>query len=129
VTDPSNVDRLSALRDRLRQFVAERDWQQFHDPKNLAMAIASEAGELLSELRWVTSEKADEAVRDPGRRERIRNEVGDVAIALLLLCDRIRIDLLDALEAKLDLNALNYPSELSRGVSERPAPQSPRDAL
>jgi NTP pyrophosphatase (non-canonical NTP hydrolase) len=129
VTDAPNVDRLSALQDRLRQFVAERDWQQFHDPKNLAMAIASEAGELLSELRWVTSEKADEIVREPERRERIEREVGDVAIALLLLCDRVGIDLLSAVDRKIALNAVSYPAQLSRGRADRPSGDSPFEAV
>src|SRR6478672_9015330 len=105
----TELNRLESLRERLRQFVADRDWQQFHDPKNLAMAIASEAGELLSELRWVASEQADAHVRDRVSRERIEREVGDIGIALLLFCDRTGIDLLTAVEQKLELNADNYP--------------------
>jgi dCTP diphosphatase len=112
--------RLDAFREKLRRFVAERDWSQFHDPKNLAMAIASEVGELLSELRWVTSEDADDAVRAPDVRRRIENEVGDVAIALLLFCERAGIDLLAAAEKKLELNAANYPVAQSKGHPERP---------
>lgn len=119
----STEDRLSALRERLRHFVAEREWQKFHDPKNLAMAVASEAGELLAELRWVSNEQADSFTRDDAVRERVEQEVGDVLIALLLFCDRIGIDLISAAERKLELNAENYPIELSKGRSARPAQQ------
>jgi NTP pyrophosphatase (non-canonical NTP hydrolase) len=122
MSENTPVDRLGSIRDRLRQFVAQRDWSQFHDPKNLAMAIASEAGELLAELRWVGSDHADQFVRDPANRERIEREVGDIAIALLLFSERAGIDLLDAIERKIELNAKNYPPALSKGRSERPSP-------
>lgn len=119
-------DRLAAIRDRLRRFVVEREWGQFHDPKNLAMAIASEAGELLAELRWVSSARADEAVQDPGKRERIEREIADVAISLLLFCDRVDIDLFTAIERKIEQNESHYPVAQSRGHSERPnAPPPP----
>ena len=82
---------IEALIADLRQFVAERDWSQFHDPKNLVMLLASEVGELVAEYRWVAGDAADAHSRDDGAaRERIVDEVGDVGIALLLLCDRHR---------------------------------------
>lgn len=117
----TQTDRLRALNDRLREFAAERDWTRFHDPKNLAMAIASEAGELLAELRWITGEKSDDLVRDPAYRANIEHEVADVAIALLLFCDRAGIDLLEAIETKIELNSGNYPIKDSKGRSERPS--------
>src|SRR5687768_10428445 len=113
-------DRLTAVNERLRQFAAERDWSKFHNPKNLAMAIASEAGELLAELRWVTGEKSDELVSDPVHRANVEHEVADVAIALLLFCDRAQIDLLQVVARKIELNEQHYPIELTRGRSERP---------
>lgn len=118
MTNPT--DRLTAIRDRLRDFVAERDWQQFHDPKNLAMAIASEAGELLAELRWVRNDEADAALNDEGTRAAIEAEVADVAIALLLFCDRAGIDILDAVDRKIDGNARKYPMDKSRGRADPP---------
>jgi len=114
-------DRLGAFRQKLRRFVADRDWSRFHDPKNLAMAVASEAGELLAELRWTASGDADIAVQSPPMREKIEQEVGDVFISLLLFCDRVGIDLLGAAERKLEINARNYPAALSKGRSGRPA--------
>jgi len=114
----TDVDALIA---DLRQFVAERDWSQFHDPKNLTMLLASEVGELVAEYRWIAGDVADAHSRDAGvARERIVDEVGDVGIALLLLCDRTGIDLGDAIAAKLAKNRLRYPADKARGKAERP---------
>lgn len=106
----------------LRRFVAERDWSQFHDPKNLAMLLASEAGELLAEYRWVANTEADAHSREPVARARIEDEIGDVGMSLLLLCDRIGVDLAEAMRKKLRRNEERYPVEASRGRSERPVP-------
>jgi dCTP diphosphatase len=104
----------------LRRFVAERDWAQFHDPKNLAMLLASEVGELVAEYRWVAGPAADAHSRAEAPRARIADEIGDVGIALLLLCDRTGIDLFQAVAAKLTKNRARYPVEKSRGKAERP---------
>ncbi len=114
------MDRLDAVRERLRAFVAEREWEQFHDPKNLAMAVASEAGELLAEYRWIETAQADAWSSLAENQKRVALEAADVAIALLLLCDRVGIDLLDAMATKLEINMRNYPVELSKGRHERP---------
>jgi NTP pyrophosphatase (non-canonical NTP hydrolase) len=111
---------VDALLAELRRFVAERDWAQFHDPKNLAMLLASEVGELVAEYRWVDGGAADAHSRDPDARARIADEIGDVGIALLLLCDRTGIDLGDAVVAKLAKNRTRYPAETSRGKADRP---------
>src|SRR5581483_678810 len=115
MTIDSGLDRLDRIRARLRVFTAERDWGQFHDPKNLAMAIAIEAGELVAELRWVANNAADEFVRDAAVRDRLEREIGDVGIALILLCDRTGIDLLGVVERKIELNAANYPVDQVKG--------------
>jgi len=111
---------VEALLADLRQFVAERDWQQFHDPKNLTMLLASEVGELVAEYRWVAGDAADAHSRDAASRARIADEIGDVGIALLLLCDRTGIDLGEAIAAKLAKNRGRYPVETARGKAERP---------
>ncbi len=111
---------LAQLRRALRAFVAERDWAQFHDPKNLAMLLASEAGELVAEYRWVPGEAADAHSRAEPARGRIADEVGDVGLALVLLCDRIGLDLVEAMAAKLERNRARYPAAASRGRAERP---------
>lgn len=109
-----------AVLNQLRLFVKERDWDQFHNPKNLAMAIASEAGELLAELRWVNCEDSRRLMRDVGRRTKIELEVGDIAIALILFCENAGINLLHAVEQKLLVNESNYPAQESKGRAERP---------
>src|ERR1043166_2740088 len=82
-------DQMENLLAELREFVRERDWEQFHDPKNLAMCLASEVGELLAEYRWIKNEDADQASTEHERRERVAEELGDVGIGGVLLCDRL----------------------------------------
>ena len=113
-------DRLEQLLVKLRAFVRDREWEQFHDPKNLAMAVASEAGELLAEYRWVANTDSDSHSTDVEARRRIASEIGDVGIALLLLSDRIGLDLLDVIRGKLTVNCEKYPITLSRGRSDPP---------
>jgi NTP pyrophosphatase (non-canonical NTP hydrolase) len=115
-----NNDPFAPIVAKLRAFVAEREWEQFHDPKNLAMAVASEAGELLSEYRWVRSSEADDYTRDENAKARVSDESADVAIALILFCDRVGIRLTDAIDRKLEINRGNYPVATSRGVARRP---------
>ena len=114
------MDRVEKVVQELRAFVAEREWEQFHDPKNLAMALASEAGELLAEYRWIRNTDADDYSRKTDRRKQIAEEVADVGIALLLFCDRIGLDLVNAIQEKMARNRENYPADRSRGHWERP---------
>lgn len=114
------TDRLRALEEELRAFVAERDWRKFHDPKNLSMLVASEAGELASVLRWTDNQAADAAVAEEPLRTKLAHEIGDVALGLLLLCDRVGLDLVEVARAKLERNRANYPADLVRGTAERP---------
>jgi len=116
------MDRLGGVLSELRKFVSKREWAQFHDPKNLAMAVASEAGELLAEYRWVSNSAADAWSEDPGNRARVSAEVADVGIALLLLCDRIGVDLVDEIRCKIRVNSVNYPAATARGKASRPSP-------
>ena len=104
----------------LRAFAEERDWRQFHDPKNLAMLVASEAGELVAEYRWVRGDEADAHSSEPEARARIAAEIADVGLGLLLLCDRIGLDFVAAMKHKLARNAERYPVEASKGKAERP---------
>lgn len=112
-------DRLDDILEALRAFVAEREWAPFHDPKNLAMAVGSEAGELLSELRWIRSEDAEAHCRGPAR-ERIADELGDVLITTLMLCDRIGLDPVETIQRKMAKNAAKYPVHAARGRADRP---------
>ncbi|MFK7990436.1 MAG: nitrate reductase associated protein [Sandaracinaceae bacterium] len=100
---------MSDVREAIRAFVAEREWEPFHDPKNLAMAVASEAGELCGELRWVASDEADAFASRPEVRARLEDEAADVAVCLFMFCDRVGIDLDAAIGRKLLKNAEKYP--------------------
>ncbi len=106
-------DSLEALRARLAHFAGERDWDQFHNPKNLAMALAGEAGELLEHFQWLTFEQAANLPRET--RAEVAMEAADVLLFLVRLCDKLDIDLAAAAEKKLALNAKKYPVEKSRG--------------
>jgi NTP pyrophosphatase (non-canonical NTP hydrolase) len=114
------MDRLAMTLAEIRSFVEEREWEPFHDPKNLAMAVASEAGELVAELRWVKSDEADEFCRDPANRARVADEIADVAITLLMMADRIGLDVIECMQKKLVKNAGKYPVERARGRPESP---------
>ncbi len=104
---------LEQVRDQLRAFVAERDWDQFHNPKNLAMAMVVEAGELMEHFQWLSAEQAE--ALDERTRAEVELEVADVLLFLLRLCDRLDIDPLQATQRKLALNAQKYPVDKARG--------------
>jgi NTP pyrophosphatase (non-canonical NTP hydrolase) len=111
------IDSLDILRDRLRLFIAERDWDQFHNPKNLAMALVAEAGELVEHFQWLTPDEADRL--PPDTLAEVEHEIADVLIFLVELADRLRIDPLAAAERKLALNAQKYPVEKARGKATK----------
>jgi NTP pyrophosphatase (non-canonical NTP hydrolase) len=108
---------LDDLTQQVRQFAAERDWDQFHTPKNLAMALVAEAGELAAEFQWLTS--AQSAAPSPEQLARIRAESADVLIYLVRLAERLGFDLLAAANAKLADNERRYPVEKVRGSSKK----------
>lgn len=106
-------DRLEMVQSKLREFVAERDWDQFHTPKNLAMALVAEAGELVEHFQWLTPEQSTQ-LPDHTRGE-VELEVADVLLFLLRLCDKLGIDPVAAASKKLALNADRYPVAKARG--------------
>lgn len=108
---------LVALAQRLREFAADRDWEQFHSPKNLAMALVGEAGELAAEFQWLTEEQSAEP--DAAQLARIRAECADVLNYLVRLSDKLGIDLIAAANAKIDDNAQRYPADKVRGSSKK----------
>ncbi len=112
-----HIDSLERLRARLAEFAAERDWDQFHNPKNLAMALAGEAGELVEHFQWLTFEQAANLPR--ATHEEVALECADVLLFLLRLCDKLDIDLAAAAEKKLALNAKKYPVEKARGKATK----------
>lgn len=104
---------LEELRLRLRDFVAERDWDKFHSPKNLAMALAVECAELVEQFQWLTEEQS--ARPDAARLARVEAELADILVYLVRIADRLDIDLLAATGRKLEENARKYPAERVRG--------------
>jgi NTP pyrophosphatase (non-canonical NTP hydrolase) len=104
---------LAELKLRLRRFVEERDWDQFHSPKNLAMALSVEAAELVEIFQWLT--EAESAAQDEGRKQRAAAELADILVYLVRIADRLDIDLLQAVAHKLAENARKYPVERVRG--------------
>jgi NTP pyrophosphatase (non-canonical NTP hydrolase) len=116
-SDPADPDPLAALRDALRDFAREREWERFHTPKNLAAALSVEASELLEPFQWLTDEAS--AALPPETLEAVRREMADVLLYLIRLADRLDVDLVQAARDKMVLNALKYPVEKARGNSRR----------
>lgn len=112
-----SVGVLRALQERLAAFAAARDWEQFHSPKNLAMALSVEAAELVEEFQWLTEEQSQ--ALDPERRGRVRLELADVFIYLLRISDRLGVDLLAAANDKIALNEQKYPAARVRGDARK----------
>jgi NTP pyrophosphatase (non-canonical NTP hydrolase) len=108
---------LRALQLRLAAFAAARDWEQFHSPKNLAMALSVEAAELVEEFQWLT--EAQSKALDGERRERVRLELADVFLYLLRLADRLDVDLMRAADDKIALNERKYPADRVRGDARK----------
>lgn len=106
---------IQALRQLVDEFVVERDWRQFHDPKNLASSIAIEAAELMEHFQWLRSDQLDVVKRDQKQMQEIRKEVADIAAFLLSFVNAMDIDLSDALQQKMVKNARKYPAEEYRG--------------
>ncbi|AHI01810.1 NTP pyrophosphatase (non-canonical NTP hydrolase) [Kutzneria viridogrisea] len=104
---------------RLRAFAAARDWEQFHTPKNLAMALAGEAGELVAELQWLTEEQIREQVGGGELRQRVSDEVADVLLYLVRFADVCGIDPLRAALDKIDRNEERYPAALAKGSATK----------
>jgi NTP pyrophosphatase (non-canonical NTP hydrolase) len=114
---------LAELAVELRRFATERDWERFHTPKNLAISLAVEVGELLEHVQWGSDADIEAHLRSPEGRRAIGEEMADVLIYLVRLADVAGIDLLDAASAKIGANAARYPADEVRGSSaKRPAP-------
>ena len=112
-----STDALEALRAALRQFAADRDWSQFHTPKNLATALTVEVAELLEHFQWLR--EGSSAELGPDRLADVRQELADVLIYLVMLADQLDVDLLQAARYKLERNAEKYPVDKVRGTSKK----------
>jgi NTP pyrophosphatase (non-canonical NTP hydrolase) len=110
-------DALEILKQRLRTFAATRDWDQFHSPKNLVMALIAEAGELVEHFQWLSERESEELPRD--KLEEIELELADILIYLVRLADKLNIDLVEATRKKLKLNDEKYPADLVHGSAKK----------
>lgn len=108
---------LTAIRDAIRTFVDERDWDQFHTPKNLACALSVEVAELLEHFQWLQSGQRDEL--GEARLEQVRHEMADVMVYLVRMADKLGVDLGDAVIEKMALNRAKYPADLVRGDARK----------
>jgi NTP pyrophosphatase (non-canonical NTP hydrolase) len=113
----AGADPLLALRDALRRFATEREWDEFHSPRNLATALCVESAELLEHFQWLTD--ATSRALSSETRQKVREEMADVLLYLVRLADRLEVDLLEAATDKMELNARKYPVEKARGSSRK----------
>jgi|ERR1700733_5141303 len=116
-TSGERLSSLEQLRAALRQFALDRDWDQFHSPKNLAIALSVEAAELLEHFQWTL--EADSAGLTPEQYTNVREEIADVLLYLIRLADKLDIDLLAAATDKIRVNSVKYPVEKARGSSKK----------
>ena len=112
-----NPSDLLMLRDKLRAFAEERDWDQFHSPKNLSMALMVEAAELMEHFQWLT--EAQSAGLSAENKQAVGEELADILLYLMRLSDKLGIDLREAALLKLEKNALKYPAEQVRGSAKK----------
>ncbi|MFZ2525070.1 MAG: nucleotide pyrophosphohydrolase [Candidatus Ferrigenium altingense] len=112
-----NQSDLPMLRDKLRAFAEARDWDQFHSPKNLSMALMVEAAELMEHFQWLT--EAQSAELPPNDKQAVGEELADILLYLVRLSDKLGVDLREAALLKLEKNALKYPAEQVRGSAKK----------
>lgn len=108
---------LDELKRRLRRFTAERDWQRYHSPKNLSMALIAEAAELVEHFQWLTEKQS--ASLPPEKLAEVELELADIQIYLVELADKLQVDLMAAVDKKLAINAVKYPTEKVKGSSKK----------
>jgi NTP pyrophosphatase (non-canonical NTP hydrolase) len=111
----AEVNELKKITDMIKKFRDERDWKQFHDPKNMAISIVLEASELLEHFQWKTKEEIDEYIKNKKNHGEIQDEIADIAAYLFELADNLDINLLTAVEKKLQKNRKKYPVKKAKG--------------
>jgi NTP pyrophosphatase (non-canonical NTP hydrolase) len=111
------MDQLEQLRVRIAEFARERDWDQFHSPKNLAMALIVEAGELVEQFQWLKQSESHELTGEKLRA--VEDELADIMVYLVRIADRLDIDLMAAANRKMDSNGAKYPADKVRGSSKK----------
>jgi NTP pyrophosphatase (non-canonical NTP hydrolase) len=110
---------IDQIKQHVLAFARAREWEQFHSPKNLSMALAAEAGELMEHFLWATTEQSRAVAADPAKRGKIADELADVVIYALEFANATGLDLAAAIEAKMAANAQKYPVEKARGRADK----------
>lgn len=108
---------LEELKRRIQQFAEARDWEQFHSPKNLAMALAAEAGELLEKFQWLTEQQSKNL--DADALSDVKDEIADIQVYLIRLADKLGVDILQAVEQKMQKNEAKYPADKVKGSAKK----------
>jgi NTP pyrophosphatase (non-canonical NTP hydrolase) len=116
MNDPKTT--VAELRELVRSFVAARDWQQFHSPKNLTMALSIEASELMEHFQWITPEASRELGKDVGKLEAVSEELADIVCYALAIANELEIDVSQAVRDKMKKNERKYPADEYRGKYE-----------
>jgi NTP pyrophosphatase (non-canonical NTP hydrolase) len=111
------LNEFEALRDRLSTFARERDWDQFHSPKNLSMALMAEVGELMEHFMWLTEEQSHNL--PPEKMNEVEQELADIMIYLTRIAGKLNVDLFSAAFRKMDINEAKYPAETVRGSAKK----------
>jgi len=115
--DTNQPNELDDIKLRLREFAKERDWDQFHSPKNFSMALIVECAELVEHFQWLTDEQSRNLPDDT--LDEVSLEMADIMIYLIRIADKLDIDLIDAVNRKIKLNAIKYPVEKSKGIAKK----------
>ncbi len=112
-----NNSDLNNLKQRLRQFAEERDWEQFHSPKNLSMALSAEVAEIIEHFQWLTEEQSNTLPKD--KLKEVETELADTFIYLIRLADKLNIDLFEAANKKIKQNEIKYPADKVWGSAKK----------
>lgn len=107
---------LKELQEKVKQFNLERDWDQFHNPKDLLVALVSEVGELADCYRWLSDKEMDDIHSHPAKKQKVKEEIADIIMYLLTLSYKIDIDIAEAVQEKVEKNKNKYPVSRSKGV-------------
>ncbi len=111
---------LNELKEKIRQFNLERDWDKFHNPKDLLVALVSEVGELAECYRWLNDKELSKIHADPEKKKKVEEEIADIVIYLIILSYKTDIDIFKAIEKKIERNQKKYPIEKTKGIHTNP---------
>jgi len=111
---------LNHIKEQIKTFNLERDWDQYHNPKDLIIALVSEVGELAELYRWLNTEEVNRVHADPAKKKKIEEEIADIMMYLIMLSYKTDIDIIKAIHNKLEKNRLKYPVEKSKGIHTNP---------